>query len=510
MLRFPRTFFLIVLLAVVAFRAEGQTTYVSRKSWLGDLKLSITLPKGWFESTRSHPREWADKGFLVELKRRRSKGNDSSGEVAFTLGKFPEGRLQRNGLLPGMHSDQELTKEGIRLIREFAIASGQKGVVTVFDSNRDQRNPARTPPISDFSFTLVRPIKGNQTCFIVTIGYRRAYSDALLKDTLAILSTIRIERSFKSLERRARSRTAKIVYLPDDPVKKKRTWRNSPIAYDGLGQVYANGREANADADLQISGHDLDYPAWSPDRYDLAASTGVPDADPGDEVPRAEGINPEEAGIYIISANGLEKSRLTYRSDESPAWSPDDKRLAFERWLKSDKGRRSKICSIDLHTEKVTDLTDGQYDDRQPCWRPDGRSLLFSSNRSGTFKVYSVDLKTKKVTLLPGQPSGHCIYPQWSPDGKKVIVICVRNPRYDYPARAAVLEPKGGPTRMIKLPNLLMDRVVWSPDGQRIAYMAAVTERSWEIRIAKPNGSGSRRVLPRHGRGMKDGWHLAW
>ncbi|MEM8884538.1 MAG: S41 family peptidase [Planctomycetota bacterium] len=63
------------------------------------------------------------------------------------------------------------------------------------------------------------------------------------------------------------------------------------------------------------------------------------------------------------------------------AWSPDSKWLAFNmagsgRWIES-------LGVADAGGEKVIDMTRSGYYEARPRWSPDGRGLLFSSNRLG-------------------------------------------------------------------------------------------------------------------------------
>jgi Tol biopolymer transport system component len=46
-------------------------------------------------------------------------------------------------------------------------------------------------------------------------------------------------------------------------------------------------------------------------------------------------------------------------------------------------------------------VDDNRAEDRNPAFTPDGKSVLFLSNRDGeTFQVYVVDIKTLVVTRL--------------------------------------------------------------------------------------------------------------
>ena len=79
-----------------------------------------------------------------------------------------------------------------------------------------------------------------------------------------------------------------------------------------------------------------------------------------------------EVGFYGLA--------LTHgaRNGYGLAWSPDSRWLAFSRGKKNGRGGMSVY---DVERDRVTDLTSGYYDDRQPAFSADGRYLFFQSVR---------------------------------------------------------------------------------------------------------------------------------
>ncbi len=104
----------------------------------------------------------------------------------------------------------------------------------------------------------------------------------------------------------------------------------------------------------------------------------------------------------------------------SPSWSNDKRRLAFSALHKSG---HYDIYIVDILTNELTQLTDDLYDDKDPAWTPDDRSLIFSSARSGleeelgTYNLFMYTVDSKEKYRLT---SGNCkdASPSWSEDGK--------------------------------------------------------------------------------------------
>lgn len=77
----------------------------------------------------------------------------------------------------------------------------------------------------------------------------------------------------------------------------------------------------------------------------------------------------------------------------TPRISPDGRWLALSRW--SDGRRELWVYTAD--GEPYRRLTVDAASDIDPAWSPDGRTLYFSSDRTGVFNLYAVDLETERL-----------------------------------------------------------------------------------------------------------------
>lgn len=100
----------------------------------------------------------------------------------------------------------------------------------------------------------------------------------------------------------------------------------------------------------------------------------------------------------------------------SPAFSPDGKKVAFE----GNKDGVVDIFELDLKTKQVRNVTQDDDYDANPWYAPDGKTLLYDRRIGESWKVFSVDLAdpTKKTQLTFGTSLD--LQPSYSRDGKTV------------------------------------------------------------------------------------------
>jgi len=69
---------------------------------------------------------------------------------------------------------------------------------------------------------------------------------------------------------------------------------------------------------------------------------------------------------------------------------------------------------------QLTCLTEGPGNDTEAAWSPDGRQIVFQSDRDGSTGLYLLDVKSKTVRRLLEGP-GQAAMPAWSPDGRWIV-----------------------------------------------------------------------------------------
>jgi hypothetical protein len=106
----------------------------------------------------------------------------------------------------------------------------------------------------------------------------------------------------------------------------------------------------------------------------------------------------------------------------SPSWNKDGRYITFAGIEFSGKG---DIYLFDIQKEKLTRLTNDYYDDRDAVISPDGKFIVFSSDRSASGKnnkydLFIYNLETNEIKNLTDDNNVN-FAPAFSPDGKKIV-----------------------------------------------------------------------------------------
>lgn len=106
----------------------------------------------------------------------------------------------------------------------------------------------------------------------------------------------------------------------------------------------------------------------------------------------------------------------------APSFYSDGTKIVFAAM---DMGGKSDLYVFEIKSEKLTRLTNDYYDDRDADISPDGKTIVFSSDRTsyGYNNRYNLFLYNMENSSISYLTSGDQIdySPQYSPDGKKIL-----------------------------------------------------------------------------------------
>lgn len=94
--------------------------------------------------------------------------------------------------------------------------------------------------------------------------------------------------------------------------------------------------------------------------------------------------------------------------------SPDGSMIAFD--LLGD------IYTIPFDGGKATPITDGMAYDSHPKWSPDGKHILYISDKDGSEDAYYINLETEEEHKFAGDENDEMVNAAWSPDGDYAVV----------------------------------------------------------------------------------------
>jgi TolB protein len=206
--------------------------------------------------------------------------------------------------------------------------------------------------------------------------------------------------------------------------------------------------------------------------------------------------NPE---VYAMNADGSDERNLTRNpaKDRNPAWSPDGRKIAFERWGPAHASPEIYVMNRDGSRQR--NLTRHPANDVHPVWSPDGRKVAFvrrigfpgpaRADGPPGFRIlfrnylYVANADGSGLRRLTLDPVYGVVLPAWASDGRTI-----RFGRY-------IVNADGSGTRRLK--RYIPMAGAWSPDGRRIAFVHIVRRVGGgrpEIRVMKADGSAQRRL----------------
>jgi TolB protein len=262
------------------------------------------------------------------------------------------------------------------------------------------------------------------------------------------------------------SRTAKEIYVMD---------------YDGSNPIAITGNQS-----INLS------PRWSPDGRMIAYTSyrnGNPD-------------------LFLLNFDSGRRDVLSAHPglNATPAWSPDGQWLAFAMsasggtnlfLTKVEKVLCTEVTPQDQRKTEVRvgqcikgstpkPLTANPAISVSPSFSPNGRQIVFNSDRGGSPQIYIMDVdgaNLRRVTFEGNYNSS----PRWSPRGDKIVFMCRLAGN-----QICLINPDGsGLQQLTSLGN--NEDPAWSPDGRHVVFASTRMGRR-DIYVMHADGTEQTRI----------------
>lgn len=208
---------------------------------------------------------------------------------------------------------------------------------------------------------------------------------------------------------------------------------------------------------------DYSFPRLSPDGRQLAITIGTG----------------EHHDIWVDELASGTRTRLTTEglTNERPEWSPDGRRVLF----RTDRGNRSAIWwrPADMSAEAVPLLGGNGFDVFEGVLTPDAHYLVYQLDTLSGDIYYRAVTGDSAARPIANNPAVIEDMPRPSPDGRWVAFVTNESGRDE-----VVVQPFPGPGGRVQVSADGGTEPVWSRDGRRLFYRGSGKLMAAEIRTA--------------------------
>lgn len=227
---------------------------------------------------------------------------------------------------------------------------------------------------------------------------------------------------------------------------------------------------------LRLTTHAADdiNPVWTPDGREIIFSS------------RRGGTQ----SLWRISATGDQPTWLSVGgyNISGPAFSRNSQQMAWTQSTGDANIWRLGLVGVSGQSKPATQFIASTFTDTDPQYSPDGKRIVFSSNRSGNFEIWACGSEGETPTQLTSFRGAHVGTLRWSPDGRQVVF----DGRTEGNPDIFIVSSEGGkPRRLTAEPA---DDVLpsWSHDGRWIYF---ASNRSGQMQIWKMPATGQQEAI---------------
>src|SRR5262249_26638314 len=164
--------------------------------------------------------------------------------------------------------------------------------------------------------------------------------------------------------------------------------------------------------------------------------------------------------LTVLLVGSAGRAQEPIRFARTPDISPDGKLVTFS-YL-------GDIWVVETIGGVARPVTVHRAHDIDPVFSPDGKTIAFTSNRHGSYGVYTIPVTSGKPTRLTFDSSNNYVT-GGSPDAKTILFTSNRSTAFPISAELYSVPAEGGMTYRVSAAE--GKDGVYSPNGQQIAYV---------------------------------------
>jgi TolB protein len=211
---------------------------------------------------------------------------------------------------------------------------------------------------------------------------------------------------------------------------------------------------------------------------------------------------PGQIGVFVADADGAHEHPLTTTPDVDydAVWSPDGKSIVFT----SERNGSADLYRVQPDGGGIERLTDNPAYDDQAAFSPDGKRLVFVSTRGdGTADLYTMDLGSRAAKQLTSGTAGD-FRPSWSPDGQWIAFASDRTSTFPFShgrwerlqiAEVYVIHPDGSGLKQLTPHGDFCGSPKWSADSRRVLAYCMGGEQTLDNRRSAPEHPEDTRIV---------------
>jgi Tol biopolymer transport system component len=171
--------------------------------------------------------------------------------------------------------------------------------------------------------------------------------------------------------------------------------------------------------------------------------------------------------LYTMPIAGGAAKQITtpYQEASHPDWSAKGDLVAIQSYA----GGTFHIWTMRPDGSGLHQLTTGHGDDREPRISPDGKTIVFASDRAfkGNYDVWTVDIATGALKQITSAEADE-FEPTWSPDGAQIVFVSGTG--IQGKTIEAITLADGKQTTIATSTSGRVEAPSFSPDGKSLSY----------------------------------------